>query len=690
MILSCRCVCVDNIHVRKGLRQKMSADTTQKNSPSDAWEMDDEIDLRKYIDILIKRWREIVLLTVLVVTIATAGVVIVRFTQAPVYQADASVAIVRTQTEVNFDDRFTISSGQPGAADVNSRRSALLGLVHSGSIAERVAEELYEQLDRQYREPASLLEQIDARLGVDGARNLQSDLIVISARADTPATAAAIANAWARHYVLEVNRIYGQVPDEMIASVQAELDQARHAYEEAQRALEQFLATSQLSALQREVEETQQVIASLQNANSSALSSYIDEILRSYRRVVATYLDAQTDAQLIGFQREQERQRQLLDSYMAAYNSATIDAFDTQRQRDVRLLRLYYDQWLRSAAALSAARVLQAGLADGGEGAVANTAAALQLLRLQLVSSLSSDIPSMQLSNPDLVGSRESVITVNTPLTGRLRMDSVQSIQTAQQLGALEGASLRQPLFQVELTAPGDLSLKSLRADLNGLIQGLDQQMTVLEAEIAAINEARLGGEQYGNLNSTVPDQSALVDAIRRQYPDVFQRGLFSEIADAASAESALARDGQTQAAELLKLAGAETVLLSSEPDAPMAESIATLETQLQLLQSKLEAETAARQQFVQQRNLAWESLSALSTKQAELRIERAAANSEVRMGTLAIAPNKPVESASISVSLLLAGIVGLLLAVFIAFLLEYLGRPPLFVRTAQTAPRHA
>ena len=668
----------------------MSADTTQKNSPPDAWEMDDEIDLRKYIDILIKRWREIVLLTALVVAIATAGVLVVRFTQAPVYQADASVAIVRTQTEVNFDDRFTISSGQPGAADVNSRRSALLGLVHSGSIAERVAEELYDQLDRQYQEPASLLEQIDARLGVDGARNAQSDLIVISARADTPATAAAIANAWARHYVLEVNRIYGQVPDEMIASVQAELDQAQRAYDDAQRALEQFLATSQLNALQREVQETQQAIAALQNANSSALSGYIDEILRSYRRIVAAYLDAQTDAQLIGFQREQERQRQLLDAYMAAYNSATIDAFDTQRQRDARLLRLYYDQWLRSAAALSAARVLQAGLADGGEGAVASTAAALQLLRLQLVSSLSGDIPSMQLGNPDLVGSRESVITVNTPLTGSLSMDSVQSIQTTQQLGAPEGASVRQPLFQVELTAPGDLSLESLRADLNGLIQGLDQQMAVLEAEIAAINETRLSGEQYDNLNSSVPDQSALVDAIRRQYPDLFQRSLFSEIADAAGAESALARDGQAQAAELLKLAGAETVLLSSEPDAPMAESIVTLETQLQLLQSRLEAENAANQRFVQQRNLAWESLSALSTKQAELRLERAAANSEVRMGTLAIAPNKPVEGASISISLLLAGVVGLLLAVFMAFLLEYLGRPPLFVRTAQTTPRHA
>lgn len=640
-------------------------DTAHKSLPSiDPREMDDEIDLRKYIDILIKRWREIAFFAIAVVIVTAAGVIVLRFVQAPVYQAEASVAIVRTQTEVNFDDRFTTSSGQAGPSDANSRRNALLGLVYSGSIAEQVVEDLYDQLDAQDRNPTTLLERIDARIGVEGGRTSQSDLIIISARADTPATAAAIANAWTKRYILEVNRIYGQVPDEVITSVQAELDQAQQTYEEAQRELEQFLTTSPLNALQREVQETQQVIAALQSANSSALSSYIDEILRSYRRVVGAYLDAETEAQIIGFQREQDGQRQLLDAYMVAYNNATIDAFDMQRQRENRLLRLYYDQWLRSAATLSAARILQSGLVAGGEDAVASTAAALQLLKLQMVSSFSGDIPSLQLNNPDLSAA-------NLPIT------------------ATEGVSPRAPLFQVVLTPPNDIALESLRADLNGFIEGIERQMAAIEGEIAAINDARLSGEHYDNLNQTVPDESALADAIRRQFPALFQRGLFSDIADAAGAESTLARDGQAQAAELLKLAGAQTLLRSSEPDAPMAESIASLEAQLQLLQSQLEAENAANQRFVQRRNLAWESFSALSTKQAELRLERAAANSEVRMGTAAIPPSKPIESASVSTSLLLASVVGLLLAVFIAFLLEYMGRPPLFVRTAQITTRH-
>jgi len=666
----------------------MPADTNRReSSPVDNWEMDDEIDLRKYIDILIKRWREIVFFAIAVVMITAAAMVVAGFVQTPEYRAEASVAIVRTQTEVNFDDRFTTSSGQPGVADISSRRSALLGLVYSGAIAERVIAEVGGQLDPQLRDPATLLGQVGAQLGADGARNAQSDLIVIAASADSAATAALIANAWARQYVFEVNRIYGQVPDEMIASVQAELDQARDTYAASQRALEQFLSTSPLNALQREVQETQQAISTLQNANASAMIGYVDEILRAYRHIVTTYLDAQTDAQMSGFQREQDGQRQLLDGYMAAYHDAIIDAFDAQHQRDARLLRLYYDQWLRAAAVLSTTRTLQAALADGGEGAVASTAAALQLLKLQMVSALAGDIPSMQRSNSDV---SKSMVVVNTPFTGSVAPDFAHGIQTTQPVAAASDSALRQPLFQVTLTTPETISLESLRADLDGLIQGLDRQMTQLEGEIAALNDMRLSGEQFDNLSVSVPETSALVEAIRQQYPTLFQRGLFSEIADESGVDSRLAREGQAEAAELLKLAGAETVLLSSQPDAPMAESIALLEGRLQLLQSRLEAENAANQQYVQRRNLAWESLSALSVKQAELRLERAAANSEVRMGTVAIPPGKPVEGASLSVGVLMAGVVGLLLAIFIAFLLEYLGRPPLFVRTVQSAPRHA
>ncbi|HAJ34947.1 MAG TPA: hypothetical protein DCL15_04540, partial [Chloroflexi bacterium] len=544
--------------------------------------------------------------------------------------------------------------------------------------------ELGNQLDKQEQEPATLLRRIDATLSSPGNRATQSDLIAITARSDSPEKAAAIANAWARHYVQEVNRIYGQVPDEMIASVQSELDQAKTNYEAAQRNLEQFLATSPVNSLRRQAQETQEAISALQRANTEALSSYVQEILASYKRIVNAYLTAQTDSQVLGFQREQQTQRQLLDAYFRAYGNAMVDTFDTQRERDTRLIRLYYDQWLRTTAALSTARTLQAGLEQGGEGAVSSTATALQVLKLQLVSTLTGDISTQQQASGNVLPNQDIGTLATQGSANETNTPPIQNIQTIQPSA---GDNRPQQLaLQINLTPATDATLASLTADLTGLIQGLETQLTVLEQTIADFNTAWLSGERYQNLGASIPDESTLVNAIRAQYPELFSRGLFAKLAEDAAQSSTLASDGQAQASELLKLAGAETMLLSSQPQAPMMESIVQLEERLKTLQSQLEEQSAISQQVTQLRDLAWESYTALSNKRAELVLERAAANSEVRLGTAAIPPDEPVERISLSLSVLLAGVVGLLLAVFVAFLLEYLGKPPLFTRTSVKA----
>ena len=135
----------------------MSVQTSQHQTPTDAWEADDEIDLRKYLDILVKRWREIVIVTLAVVLLAVAAVLTLRFVETPMYEADSNVAIVRTQTQVTFDDRFTTSSDQMTNADITSRRAALLGLVYNGAIAERVIAELGDLLVRISRMGLTLL-----------------------------------------------------------------------------------------------------------------------------------------------------------------------------------------------------------------------------------------------------------------------------------------------------------------------------------------------------------------------------------------------------------------------------------------------------------------------------------------------------------------------------------------------------
>lgn len=667
----------------------MTVQSTQGPAPADRWEADDEIDLRKYIDILLKRWREILFFTVLIVILAAAAVLGLRAMQMPMYEAGANVAIVRTQTDVNFDDRFTTSSDSNRTQDVTSRRAALVGLAMSGTIAEAVIADLGDQLPERQRDPAGLLRRIDASLSTQNGRTGQSDLIEITATADSPEVAAAIANLWAKYYVQEVNRIYGQVPDEMMASVEQELSQAQAKYGDAQSNLESFLSTTPLNSLRRQVTETQESIRILQTANGEALNNYVKEVLDSYRRIVSTYLDAQTSAQILGFRREQQGQRELLDAYMRAYNDATVDSFATQSERDQKLIRLYYDQWLRTVAGLSTARALQSSLEAGGDGAVASTASALRLLKLQLVTGLSDSIPSMQQSLLAQFGTIET-INQNAPNIQDAAEGSIAppvlNVQTIQPPSTNQPYLPNQPTYQIQLDPPIDVTLAGVSNDLDGVIQGLETQLATLETAIADFNREWLSGERYDGLNASVPDESALVEAIRTQYPELFKGGVFSTIADAAAQTSSLADMGQTQGGDLLRLAGEETLTLSDQANAPMAEALAQLESRLQTLQSQLEGENARNQQFVQQRDLTWDTFKALSTKQAELVLERAAANSEVRMGTPAVAPDRPVPGVSLTLSVALAGVVGLLIAIFLAFLLEYLGKKPLFTRSAPAA----
>ena len=73
-----------------------------------------------------------------------------------------------------------------------------------------------------------------------------------------------------------------------------------------------------------------------------------------------------------------------------------------------------------------------------------------------------------------------------------------------------------------------------------------------------------------------------------------------------------------------------------------MAATIAQLEEQLRTLQGQIEVERARNLQFTEERDLTWESVKALSNKQAELQLARAAANSEVRLSGQAVPSMNP------------------------------------------------
>jgi uncharacterized protein involved in exopolysaccharide biosynthesis len=258
----------------------MSVNTLETPGVPDAWVRDDEIDLRQYLDVLIRWWREIVLITAGVAVLAAVAIWIVEQVLPSTYTASADVAIVRTVSDVSFDERFVTTSDEVSGdtSSITARRSALLGLVNTGGIASAVIDKLGDQLEEPERNPAALLATVEAEVGPTAGARADSDLIRITVTADSAEKAATIANAWAEAYVQQVNTVYGQVPDDVLTSIQAELSVAERAYQESQTRLEAFVAdnqikeyTSLLTVLQQRVDQevalVQSYLANWQQAN---------------------------------------------------------------------------------------------------------------------------------------------------------------------------------------------------------------------------------------------------------------------------------------------------------------------------------------------------------------------------------------------------------------------------------------
>ena len=226
---------------------------------------DDDVNLERYSLVLAAWWREIVF-SVFLVAAAGATAVLGLRAAVPKYESSADVAIIPTDTAVSIDDKFRAVAGDFQSRrrfqDRGSRRAALIGLVHNGAVAGRVLDRLSGRLEEERYPSARLLEAITTELVTIGAvsRNNQSDLIRIIASADSPERAAAIADAWAEEYVVEVNRLYERVPQDVITRVQNEMKMAEEAYGRIQAKLETITANNDIDRLMRKIEMNNQRI----------------------------------------------------------------------------------------------------------------------------------------------------------------------------------------------------------------------------------------------------------------------------------------------------------------------------------------------------------------------------------------------------------------------------------------------
>lgn len=534
--------------------------------PPEILATEDEIDLRQYILLLFSWRREILMLAVVTALLAAAVVIGMRFLSAPVYEASATVAIARTINDINFDDRFQTSTndniGTSQRVDVlaNTRRAALVGLVHNGAVAESVAASLADQLGEAALTPVALLNRIEGQVVTpEGSRN-ESDLILITARARTPELAASLANAWASAYVKQVNNLYGQVPASLLDSVRAELTSAQDAFDEAQRQLEIFIAENDVARLDRLIAEKADIINSLQVGKQTAIQTIVDEELQARRQIISAYINAQASNRLLAFNKEQSAKQTLISTLIDSEFDSRLLALQTEREArrrlfsqavqaeiDNQVLAFNKDQDARARLfaqyveteienrlkALSEEQSAKTKLFDAY--ASADTRAKIAVFNQQVEARLQT-----LARNYDNKLKLERLATEATALRAQVAGGSEEASATnglallllkAEAYGIGAGAPGN---FQLSLDDLGifDAGVEAQLADLDALLGVLADRIANLDEDIAEQSQMVFANEGYTMLDADRPEDDPLYTALQQKYLELFEVGDLAQAAN--------------------------------------------------------------------------------------------------------------------------------------------------------------
>ena len=613
------------------------------------------------------------------------------------------------KSDITFDERYrTLSDTGISTlqASANSRRAALLGLVNSGTIAQSVIAELGSQLSETEQEPSVLLEVVEAEIIRRTDNSSESDLIAIRTMADTPEKATAIANAWAKHYVVQVNTLYGQVPPEVLSSVTSELKNADSEYQAAQETLEQFVANNQVKKLKRLITEKQGIIDSLQLGKQTAIDALVEEETNAQRQVISAYLnslaqnrllafrknqqakqdlvtayiDADTENRLLAIEKEREARVTLFDTFVTAQISSTVGVLTLQIDSDLTALESLYTQRNRLRQYLASARSLQTQI---NTATVETTATALLLLKAQIFAPISGeDVGDLQLALDTTISSGLTDSDLHTDVAG-LEMAIIAQIEMVESEIDVISERITKSNYQVfdevdaqfiavsaAISPTSDVETGFQDSSLSPLSQAIVERYTEL---------FDLGG--LASFSDTLADDSPLLTELLRIYPDLFELDPLSAQVTVMGYDNPLAIASETQAQALLQLQGLGDVSRYTDSAVGLNEAIEQLETEIQALEAQLEAESSSELRFTQQRDLTWDTFVTLRNKVTELRLERNATDSEVRLAVPAILPSEPLPSISLVRNAALAGAVGLFLGIFIAFLASFMGQEPFLKR---------
>ncbi len=419
---------------------------------------EDEIDLRKYFLVLVRRWR-LIRDTLVVVVLAALLYSLVGAGAAIQYQATAGLALVKSKTTVSFVDAIkTISPdtavGALAAAAQSTRSSTLASLVQNQLVAREVAKTMGDRLPPALQDPEILAGIIQGQV------RKGTDIVDVIARGDDPVLVTDVANAWAVAYEGYVNRIYSGVGTSF-GTIDQDVATAKAGYERARDALFHYHAEDNTFQIQRDIDYRKGVITALQSARQAAITT-----------ILTKTVEVQTDT-------------------MGKYQSAALGMFALPTTKEVddkigQLTALYANK-AKLQQALADAQTLRDQASKSPAGADSNSLALL-LIKAQLATAggLPNGLQLQVGAQPSGAGASVSQVSDLDALISTLnsRLQDVQAdIETQSvelklgggiqvtKLGGLD-SSTNQLIAQAQKLAGGLLQL-----------QGMDDMLANINAE---------------------------------------------------------------------------------------------------------------------------------------------------------------------------------------------------------------
>ncbi|MEW5985976.1 MAG: hypothetical protein AB1791_05030 [Chloroflexota bacterium] len=231
------------------------------------------MELTWYVTVLRRYWRILVLGALL----PAVAAVVASLLLPKSYEAQAQVVLYRTSADVTFDPRFqTVAEDQ--SVNFNNpqdpRRQTVAALAMSDAV---LAQTL-----------ASLPADMQAGWSLTALKNglevsVVGNLFQLNVQADSPETAAAIANTWATTVTQFTNDALRQqtTTEAMSEQVQAALAD----YEQAQTALQTFLQSNRLNQLELQIGVKERAIADAQDVFQSSAETELSANLAASEHI---------------------------------------------------------------------------------------------------------------------------------------------------------------------------------------------------------------------------------------------------------------------------------------------------------------------------------------------------------------------------------------------------------------------